>query len=334
MALERRSGNNNCIPITGIAYVIIPRGCNVSEYVSKCYRNNTLSINLGLGGTPMHNVKVADGVMEKIRFPLNGETNGTAVVWIRENVYNKPVVIATIPEGGVANVLSNGQQRMMQEKNGRLSEVFVDGQNGEVHVSAVGDYTKSARVSIKAISKRGIGDAVDIESNNEVNIQGETLNTVLTDAYEFTINNGLMDEEGNPLDIVKIHIDADGVRFNDHFGNNVTLNEEKCEFVDQWNNKIVSNAEEVHLTEAHGNEAIFNEEHTQLLCNKFDVGSGEEQMVLGNTLVSLLSELITQITKLTVVTHVGASGTPINAAAFTSIKNKLDTALSKLSNTD
>ena len=57
-------------------------------------------------------------------------------------------------------------------------------------------------------------------------------------------------------------------------------------------------------------------------------------MVLGNTLVDLLAQLIDAILNLTVLTPHGPSGTPVNAAAFSNIKSKLETALSKLSNTD
>ena len=79
---------------------------------------------------------------------------------------------------------------------------------------------------------------------------------------------------------------------------------------------------------------LLKEQNVQILTNKFNVGEGNEQMVLGNTLVKLLGELIDAILNMTVLTHVGASGTPINAATFSDIKSKLETVLSKLSNTD
>lgn len=86
MAIEINRGNNNCIPLSGIAYVIIPDKCDIAEYVQRCYRNNTLSIGGGMGATAMHNVKVIDGVLSKIKFPSNGSEHGSAVVWIRESL--------------------------------------------------------------------------------------------------------------------------------------------------------------------------------------------------------------------------------------------------------
>lgn len=97
---------------------------------------------------------------------------------------------------------------------------------------------------------------------------------------------------------------------------------------------IIGNEEELHIKDNWGNEAIFNEENCQILTPKFNVGEGNEPMVLGNTLVDLLKQLIDAILNMTVLTHVGPSGTPINAATFSAIKGKLETILSELSNTD
>ena len=78
----------------------------------------------------------------------------------------------------------------------------------------------------------------------------------------------------------------------------------------------------------------MNEDNVKVSTKKFNVGDGGEQMVLGNTLVSLLEQLISAINSLTVLTPHGPSGTPVNAAQFSQIKSKLKTMLSDLSNTD
>lgn len=97
---------------------------------------------------------------------------------------------------------------------------------------------------------------------------------------------------------------------------------------------IVGNEQEFHIKDNWGNEAVFNEENCKILTPKFNIGEGKEPMVLGDTLVDLLKQLIDAILSMTVVTPVGPSGTPINAATFSSIKGKLETILSELSNTD
>lgn len=334
MSFEVNRGNNNCISNTGVAYVIIPEGCDIAEYVQRCYRNNTLSIGGGMGATAMHNVKVVDGVLDKIKFPSNGSTQGSAVVWIRESFYNKPIIIGAIPEGGKSTLSTNGQQRICQETAQRIAEIFLDALSSRVLITALGDLAKPAEIVIKASSRNAEGDVVNVESKDLVKVDGRSCRLNLTKDFELTINNGLLDEEGNPKDVLKIIFDKDKFTFIDHYGNNIVFDEERCYFIDQWENKITSNGDEVHLVDAHSNEAIFNEEHIQFICQKLDLGNGKEQMILGNTLIDLLGQLIDGICNLTVLTHVGASGTPINVAEFTAIKSKLETALSKLSNTD
>lgn len=69
---------------------------------------------------------------------------------------------------------------------------------------------------------------------------------------------------------------------------------------------------------------------------KVNIGDGaetaNEPAALGNTLKGLIEELIDAINALTVPTPVGPSGTPTNAAVFSSIKSRLQTILSETIN--
>ena len=92
--------------------------------------------------------------------------------------------------------------------------------------------------------------------------------------------------------------------------------------------------DEAHYKDGFSNEAIFNENNIQFKCKKFNVGNGNEHMVLGDTLKGLLEQLIGAINSITVPTPHGPSGTPLNSAQFNSIKSQLGKILSQLSNTD
>jgi DNA-binding ferritin-like protein len=60
-----------------------------------------------------------------------------------------------------------------------------------------------------------------------------------------------------------------------------------------------------------------------------ETGSGSlEPHVCGDTWQSIMEELIDEISQIIVPTGVGPSGTPQNAAKFSSIKQKLKNALS------
>lgn len=308
--IEIDRGNNNCIPRSGIGYVIIPTEVDAAEYVQRCYRNSSLSISGGYNSTYMHNVKVVDGVLDKVKFPNGDDELGSPVVWIRDSFTNRPIIIGTIKAAGDSNMTLTDQQRIYQETAESVVEMFLDALNGRINITAKGGESVPSEIVIQAMSGCTEGDVVRLVSKDKLTGEAKTFDLNLTKNFEITINNG-------KEDIVKITADEESVEFTDHWQNNIILNATETHFKDQW-----------------GNEVIQNEENTQVLTNKFNVGQGVEQMVLGNTLVDLLGQLIDAILNMTVVTHAGPSGTPINAATFSAIKAKLDTALSKLSNTD
>ena len=293
MSLEKNRGNNNCIPISGVGYIVIPRGVNTAEYVQRCYRNHSVSISGGYDSTYMHGVKITEEALNKIKFPDNDDGLGSPVVWLRDSFTNRAIVIGTLKTAGESNMVQGSQQRLVQETAQSVVEMFLDALNCTINISAQGNENIPAVINLKASSGTDAGDVVNIISKDRINADGRHMKVNLTEDFELTINNG---EE----DIIH----------------------------------IVGNEEELHITDHFKNEAIFNEENVQILTTKFNIGTGKEQMVLGNTLISLLSQLIDAILNMTVLTHVGPSGTPVNAAAFSEIKGKLEEALSKLSNTD
>nr|DAM87860.1 MAG TPA: hypothetical protein [Caudoviricetes sp.] len=293
MSLEKNRGNNNCIPISGIGYIVIPRDVNTAEYVQRCYRNHSVSISGGYDSTYMHGVKITEEALNKIKFPDNDDGLGSAVVWLRDSFTNRAVVIGTLKTAGESDMIQGSQQRIVQETAQSVVEMFLDALNCTINISAKGNENIPAVINIKASSGTDEGDVVNITSKDHIITDSRHIKVNLTEDFKLTINNG---EE----DIIH----------------------------------IVGNEEELHITDHFKNEAIFNEENVQILTEKFNVGTGKEQMVLGNTLVNLLSQLIDAILNMTVLTHVGPSGTPVNAAAFSEIKGKLEEALSKLSNTD
>lgn len=293
MSLEKNRGNNNCIPISGVGYIVIPKDVNTAEYVQRCYRNHSVSISGGYDSTYMHGVKITEEALNKIKFPDNDDGLGSAVVWLRDSFTNRAVVIGTLKTAGESNMVQGSQQRIVQETAQSVVEMFLDALNCTINISAQGNENIPAVINLKASSGTDAGDVVNIISKDRVNVDGRHMKVNLTDDFELTINNG---EE----DILH----------------------------------LVGNEEELHIIDRFKNEAIFNEENVQILTTKFNVGTGKEQMVLGNTLIDLLSQLIDAILNMTMLTHVGPSGTPVNAATFSEIKGKLEEALSKLSNTD
>lgn len=307
--LEKNRGNNNGIPLSGIGFVIIPNGSNIAEYIQKCYRNSSISIDGGYGCTAMHNVKITIEALNKIKFPTYGEF-GSPVVWIRESFTNRPIVIGVLHNSGESNPVELFQQRISQETINQITEIFLDAINSRLLISALGSENMPSEVIIKASSKYHKGDAIKLISKDVIRQEGKQMEILLTDNFNLKINDGLKE-------ILTIKGNTESFELKDQWGNYINFNGESVELKDQWENSVT-----------------LNEENVKVLTKKFNVGEGSEQMVLGNKLVSILGRLIDAITALTVVTSTGPSGTPLNSAQFTQIKSELNTILSELSNTD
>ena len=303
--LEKNRGNNNGIPLSGIGYVVIPEGCNTAEYIQSCYRNSSISISGGYGCTYMHNVRVTIDALNNIKFPTSGEF-GSPVVWIRDSFTNRAVVIGVLTAGGKSNLTGIFQQRIYQEVAEQIAEIFLDAMNSRVVITALGNNNVPAEVVIKASSGNAEGDAIKLVSKDIIEAEGKRLKVLLTDNFDILINDG-------EKDIISIKGNPELFELKDQFGNYINFNEESVELKDQF-----------------GNSVLMNEENVKISTEKFNVGEGSEQMVLGNTLLSLLEQLLDAISSLTVVTPHGPSGTPLNAAQFTQIKSKLKTMLSNL----
>lgn len=324
--IEKNRGNNNGIPLSGIGYVVIPEGCNVAEYIQSCYRNSSISISGGYGCTYMHNVRVTIDALNNIKFPTENEL-GSPVVWIRESFTNRAVVIGVLTAGGKSNLTGIFQQRIYQEVAEQIAEIFLDAMNSRVVITALGNDNVPAEIVIKASSGNAEGDAVKLFSKDIIESEGKRLKLLLTDNFDILINDG-------EKDILSIKGNPELFELKDQFGNYINFNQESVEVKDQFGNFINFNEESVELKDQFENSILMNEDNVKVSTKKFNVGDGGEQMVLGNTLVSLLEQLISAINSLTVLTPHGPSGTPVNAAQFSQIKSKLKTMLSDLSNTD
>ena len=63
--------------------------------------------------------------------------------------------------------------------------------------------------------------------------------------------------------------------------------------------------------------------------NKIIFNDGQQSMVNGNKLIQLLTQILDQISKITVITSMGLSSTPSNVLQFNMLKNKLNNCLNK-----
>ena len=355
---EKNTGNKNGIGTGGVGYVVMPTDkMGISDYVQQCYRSNEITMG-GDGYGTMSHVKVANGLMPHIKFPNDDDGKGSMVVWVRESFYNRPIVVGVLSDNDTAVISNPGQSKEVQEYNGISIGTFTDALNGILSILAVGNETRPVKIVVKASGSEH--DEVEVNASNKISHISKSYSIEATEDFKVEINDGekpviivegdldklhFKDFRGNEIMINNYESAEDDeydgdeeikkyIQIKDTFGREYLFDEEKAEIADQFEHKIVFNGDEAHYTDKFNNEAIFNKNNIQFKCKKFNVGNGNEHMVLGDTLKGLLEQLIGAINSITVPTPHGPSGTPLNSAQFNSIKSQLGKILSQLSNTD
>jgi len=338
---EKNIGNKNGIGTGGIGYVVMPTDkMGISDYMQQCYRSNEITMG-GDGYGTMSHVKVANGLMQYIKFPNDDDGKGSMVVWVRESFYNRPIVVGVLSDNDTAVISNPGQSKEIQEYGGVSIGTFTDALNGILSLLAVGNETRPVKIVLKASGSEY--DDVEVNASNKIFNISKSFSVEATEGFKVEINDG-------KKPVITIEGDLDKLHFKDFRGNEIMINnyessedeeyeggEEIKKYIqikDTFGREYLFDEEKAHYTDKFNNEAIFNKDNIQFKCKKFNVGNGNEHMVLGDTLKGLLEQLIGAINSLTVPTPHGPSGTPLNSAQFNSIKSQLSKILSQLSNTD
>lgn len=306
----------NDIGFAGVGFIVIPEDQERGEYIADCYKTNTVTIQGGWGYGYFNDVNVDSEIMKQIEFPATPEEKGTAVVWIKDDISQLPIIIATIRKQNNYYALGENQYLIKKEPRGtsKSVEVFFDGNEASLQVNIVGDSDTPANLNIKVTSENE-SSVVNLYCDNEVNISAHnTVNVNSRGAVNINTAESITAKIVNDDDEEKMSLSYtpdNGLAYADEYKNSVTCKDGQIEVISNDKNG------DVIVRGAHINH-----------------NDGGEPMVLGDTLKNILGELIDAITALTVVTPAGPSSTPSNAVQFTTVKQKLSNFLSQKSNLD
>ena len=293
--IEKNIGNKNGVGTGGVGFVVVPT--NVSDlglYIQQCYRSNEVTLS-GDGYGVMSHVKVADGVMDRIKFPNNDKGKGSLVVWVRESFYNRPIVVGVISDSNTPSEQSIGQSSQKQEYQGVTTEVLTDALNALLQMYACGNNIKPARIIIKAA---GSGkDDIEIQASNKIKTISKSLSLDVTDEFDISVNDA-------EKQIIRIEGDVDKFHFKDYNENELTVNnleddehekyiefkdtfkrsywfdKDKAEIKDQFGNTFVFDKDKTELKDQFGNTFLFNSDKTELedhFGNKFSFDSSTSE---------------------------------------------------------
>ena len=282
------------IGTAGVGFVVVPSNIDREQYIEDCYRTNTLSINGGIGYGIFNGVHADNDVMQNITFPTDEENRGTAVVWVRDSISQLPVIVAVLRKQSEYYNLSENQYRLKRHnvEKTRIVELFLDGDTSDFEIMVVGDKDQPARVNIK-LSSQNKDSNFTLSCDNEINILSDKKITLESNEQ---INVQLTQKGENKATIK--YVIEEGFSYEDEFGN----------------------------------EIVCKDNEITVKSDKINHNSGKEPMVLGDTLVNILNDLLKAIQQLTVISPVGATSIPVNVADFVEIQSRLETIKSKISN--
>lgn len=241
------------------------------------------------------------GYFNAVRCPQNVLENlkfptennrGTPVLWIKDGMSHLPVIVGWLRKEGDYYALGENQWRTSRGNDKRNVEVFIDGNTSTLQINVLGDEEEPANVQIK-LSSQNKDSVFNLSSDNEVQLTGVN-KTTLNSCKEIQM---LVKEEGEKKFQMKYTL-KEGFLYEDEFGNSI-----RC--VD----KLI-----------------------EIKSEQINHNGGNEPMVLGNTLQEVLSDILTAIQKLTVISPTGATSVPVNVADFAKIQQRLSDIKSKKSN--
>lgn len=251
MNFEKNNGFNNGVGSAGIGYITIPSNADLTEYIERCYRNHMVCINGGDGYGMMQGVKITEEALCKIEFPTDESGKGSAVIWVRAGLQNKPVIVGVLPKTTEPGLIRGKQQQMRQESGNSVVQVFVDALNNTLSLLSKGTDAVPGTIIIKSMGSKE--DTIEISASRNVKTQASEVNVQCVNKFYLNINNG-------EKDIITIIGDEEHLQFTDQWGNDILMNKEVTQAQTGWGQKILMDEKHTRVEDQFEHQAEFDEE--------------------------------------------------------------------------
>lgn len=278
----------------GIGYVTVPKGVDRDTYVKDCLLKGLCTISLE-SGLIIENVTISKHILNYIEFPAEFSTLGSIVVWVNLVKYNAPVIVAIIGKNDEVAGINEHQFVLSRRDNKRYIEVAGNAEAGVLNINVEGG-DEGGEVIINVTNN------VD-SAKLKIFVKGEALLDVVGSA---TIQ---------ATDKIMMLIEDLGVD-----NRRTTISYQKgvgLDYLDEFGNIIKANQSNVQVKPA---------EH-------FNVGNGNEPMILGNMIGRFLDDLVTEVSRSTVTTMMGVMPL-MNAVQIAAFKARIESLKSRYSSTD
>ena len=221
--IELNRGARTCLGESGIGYVVIPDNDTRDEYINNCYYSCTVTIDGGYGYSYIENVPIPLELLQQIKFPLKEDEVGSRVFWVRENTFNRPVIVGILNNLYEPNGMVAGQNRYVQEINGNVVEIFMDANTAEMNIKVTGSKNNPSKINV--ISNTNEDSEINITSSGKVKISAKDL---IVEAFKdavFTL------KKNDSKELLKIESNDTQLKITDQFDNEVTLKDGEIDVV-------------------------------------------------------------------------------------------------------
>ena len=153
--------------------------------------------------------------MQQIKFPLKEDEVGSRVFWVRENTFNRPVIVGILNNLYAPNGMVAGQNRYVQEINGNVVEIFMDANTAEMNIKVTGSKNNPSKINV--ISNTNEDSEINVTSSGKVKISAKNL---IVEAFKdavFTL------KKNDSKELLKIESNDTQLKITDQFDNEVTL---------------------------------------------------------------------------------------------------------------
>ena len=221
--IELNRGARTCLGESGIGYVVIPDNDTRDEYINNCYYSCTVTIDGGYGYSYIENVPIPLELLQQIKFPLKEDEVGSRVFWVRENTFNRPVIVGILNNLYEPNGMAAGQNRYVQEINGNVVEIFMDANTAEMNIKVTGSKNNPSKINV--ISNTNEDSEINVTSSGKVKISAKNL---IVEAFKdavFTL------KKNDSKELLKIESNDTQLKITDQFDNEVTLKDGEIDVI-------------------------------------------------------------------------------------------------------
>ena len=221
--IELNRGARTCLGESGIGYVVIPDNDTRDEYINNCYYSCTVTIDGGYGYSYIENIPIPLELLQQIKFPLKEDEVGSRVFWVRENTFNRPVIVGILNNLYEPNGMVAGQNRYVQEIDGNVVEIFMDANTAEMNIKVTGSKNNPSKINV--ISNTNEDSEINVTSSGKVKISAKNL---IVEAFKdavFTL------KKNDSKELLKIESNDTQLKITDQFDNEVTLKDGEIDVI-------------------------------------------------------------------------------------------------------